>query len=124
MIGLDAATGELLEWCKRLSREKVSAESRNPEPETVAAERTFTEAEVRAAMRLLKSDVAIRHIFDKLRHRPGGQQVTEAQRNLLDAAKHLLDVIAEPNEIAYELTIDNATNRPTTQSRRSRRTTA
>jgi len=63
---LDAATGELLEWCKRLSREKAPAESRNPEPETVAAERTFTEAEVREAMRLLKSDVAIRHIFDKL----------------------------------------------------------
>jgi len=63
---LDAATGELLEWCKRLSREKAPAESRNPEPKAVAAERTFTEAEVRAAMRLLKSDVAIRHIFDKL----------------------------------------------------------
>ena len=37
--------------------------------------------------------------------------MTPAQRNLLDAARHLLDVIAEPNEIAYELTIDNATNR-------------
>ena len=48
---LDAATGELLEWCKRLSREKAPAESRSPEPKTVAAERTFTEAEVRAAMR-------------------------------------------------------------------------
>jgi len=34
---LDAATGELLEWCKRLSREKAPAESRNPEPKTVAA---------------------------------------------------------------------------------------
>jgi len=37
--------------------------------------------------------------------------MTPAQRNLVDAAKHLLGVIAEPNEIAYELTIDNATNR-------------
>lgn len=48
---LDAATGELLEWCKRLSRGKAPAESRNPEPKTVAAERTFTEAEVLAAMK-------------------------------------------------------------------------
>lgn len=37
--------------------------------------------------------------------------MTPAQRNLLDAAKYMLGVIAEPNEIAYELTIDNATNR-------------
>lgn len=36
--------------------------------------------------------------------------MTPAQRNLLDAAKHLLDVLADPI-VAYELTIDNATNR-------------
>lgn len=36
--------------------------------------------------------------------------MTPAQRNLLDAAKHLLDVLADPI-VAYELTSDNATNR-------------
>ena len=53
------------------------------------AERTFTEAEGEMAMRLPKvEDIAIRHVSDK----PGidleAKQVTEAQRNLLDVAKH------------------------------------
>jgi len=52
---LDAATGELLEWCKRLSREKAPAESRNPEPKTVAAAADdslgLTDEEINAGVR-------------------------------------------------------------------------
>ena len=37
--------------------------------------------------------------------------MTPAQRNLLDAAKHLLDVVAEPNEIVHDMLVDDAVQR-------------
>lgn len=50
---LDAATAELLEWCKRLSRDKTSdaaLEARKPEAAEKSAGRVFSEAEVREVL--------------------------------------------------------------------------
>ena len=51
---LDAATAELLEWCKRLSRDRASdsaLEARKPETTEKSAGRVFSEAEVREAIK-------------------------------------------------------------------------
>ena len=66
---LDAATAELLEWCKRLSRDRASdtaLEARKPETPEKSAGRVFSEAEVREAVKDGKHFLSVRRVAERL----------------------------------------------------------
>ena len=66
---IDAATAELLEWCKRLSRDRASdaaLEARKPERPEKSAGRVFIEAEVRAFLAAYKNYYSASQVAERL----------------------------------------------------------